>query len=152
MLKVSYARPSQLGTKNMFESLTTVIVEDNVDNMVLLRYYIRRLGVRGCHTLESGRELFELLEREPALTIDVLFLDIQIPFEDGYTILRQLRQHPRGHATRVVAVTAHVMRSDVLKAREAGFDGFLGKPINPLTLEGHLLRIFGGESVWDVGY
>jgi two-component system, cell cycle response regulator DivK len=135
-----------------FASLTTVIVEDNVDNMVLLRYYIRRLGVRQCHAMESGRELFELLEREPDLRLDVLFLDIQIPFEDGYTILRQLREHARGHQTRVIAVTAHVMRSDVLKARGAGFDGFLGKPINPLTLEEHLARIFGGESVWDVGY
>ena len=135
-----------------FANLTAVIVEDNVDNMVLLRYYVRRLGVGRCHAMESGRELFELLEREPASALDVLFLDIQIPFEDGYTILRQLREHPRGRQTRVVAVTAHVMRSDVQKAREAGFDGFLGKPINPLSLEEHLTRIFAGESVWDVGY
>jgi two-component system, cell cycle response regulator DivK len=137
---------------NDFSAITAVIVEDNIDNMILLRYYIRRFSVKQCYTVESGSELFQLLEQTPDFKPDFIFLDIQIPFEDGYTILEQIRKLAVWKHTRVIAVTAHIMHNDVVKAKQAGFDGFLGKPINPKLIQDQITRIFSGDNVWDVGY
>jgi two-component system, cell cycle response regulator DivK len=129
---------------------TVIVVEDNADNLFIVSDMLREdVGVKYCNGRASGRQFFKLLESNPHLNIDLILLDIQIPGEDGYEVLRQIRamRHLR-HIT-VVALTANVMPQDVQRARESGFDGFIGKPINGDRFPQQILRILAGEVVWE---
>lgn len=126
-----------------------LVVEDNADNLIITQELLRRAGVRYVNGRASGRQLFKLLESRPDLTVDLILLDIQIPHEDGYKILQQIRAKPELQATKVVALTANVMPEDVERARAAGFDGFIGKPIKSERFAGQIQRVLAGEEVWE---
>jgi len=125
-----------------------LIAEDNFDNMFIAIELLRRLGIPYCKGRASGRELFSLIESQPQ-RIDLILLDIHIPHEDGYAILEQIRAAPALPDTRVVAFTANVMAEDVRRAREAGFDGFIGKPIDHHRFPRQVTRILQGDAVWE---
>lgn len=105
-----------------------LIVEDNPDNMKLFRAVLglRRHQVSG---LAGGDGLLEQLRKE---AFDLVLLDIQLPGKDGYQLIEDLKS--AGVALPpVVALTAHAMAGDRERALEAGFDGYLTKPINVAT-------------------
>jgi two-component system cell cycle response regulator DivK len=77
-------------------------------------------------------------------------MDLRMPHEDGYDALRQVRGNPRLRDTLVVAVTAHGSNEELAKARAAGFDGFLNKPLDPDAFPEQIRRVLGGESVWEL--
>jgi two-component system, cell cycle response regulator DivK len=127
-----------------------VVVEDNADNLFIVSEILREdVGVKYCNGRASGRQFFKLLESNPDLNIDLILLDIQIPGEDGYCVLRQIRATPHLRHITVVALTANVLPQDVQRARESGFDGFIGKPIDPDRFAQQILRILAGEAVWE---
>jgi two-component system cell cycle response regulator DivK len=129
---------------------TVLIVEDNSDNLFVALQLLRsEVGVRCVNGCASGRQFFDLLAASPTLTPDLICLDIQLPQEDGYAILKQIRAHPRLSQTRVIALTANVLPQDVERARQAGFDGFIGKPIVFKRFPTQARRILNGESVWE---
>jgi two-component system cell cycle response regulator DivK len=103
-----------------------LIVEDNEKNMKLARDVLQ---ARGYATLEAvtGEEGVRMaLERKP----DLVLMDIQLPGINGIEALRQLRADPGCARIPVVAFTASVTPTDRTQISEAGFDGFLSKPIN----------------------
>lgn len=104
-------------------------VEDNPDNLELMTYLLQASGhaVISAMTGESGIALAR--SEQPALVI----LDIQLPDTDGYQVLSQLRADPALASLRVVAVTAYAMVGDRDDALAAGFDGYLSKPIDPMS-------------------
>jgi two-component system cell cycle response regulator DivK len=125
-----------------------LIAEDNSDNLFIALELLRRAGVEYCNGRASGRELFKLLETWDR-PVHLILLDIQIPREDGYAILEQIRAAPELQATRVAAFTANVMVDDVERARAASFDGFIGKPIHHHRFPSQVARILAGEDVWE---
>ena len=103
-----------------------LIVEDNEKNMKLVRDV---LNAKGYVTLEAvtGEDGVRLAkEHVPALVL----MDIQLPGINGIEALRQLRADPSTAAIPVIAVTASVMASDRRNIVDAGFDGYVGKPLN----------------------
>ena len=121
-----------------------LIVEDNPDNMKLFRAVLslRKHRVVG---LPGGEGLLETLRAERP---DLVLLDIQLPGEDGFQLLQKLQD--TGEALPpVLALTAHAMSGDREKALEAGFEGYLTKPIDvgsfAETVEKHI-RKPGSES------
>ena len=105
---------------------TILIVEDNEKNMKLVRDVLQ---VKGYATLEAvtaedGVRLAQ--ERLPALVL----VDIPMPGISGIEALKQLRADPATAAIPVIAVTASVMVSDRRNITDAGFDGYVGKPLN----------------------
>jgi two-component system, cell cycle response regulator DivK len=124
------------------------VVEDNADNLFIVEELLRRAGVSICRALTSGRRLFELIETW-AGPIHLILLDLQMPQEDGYAILTRLRTIPALQATQVVVMTANVLADDMAKARAAGFDGFIGKPLNYHRFPQQITRILAGEAVWE---
>ena len=103
-----------------------LIVEDNEKNMKLVRDVLQ---VKGYATLEAttGEDGVRLAkERLPALVL----MDIQLPGISGIEALKQLRADPATAAIPVIAVTASVMVSDRRNITDAGFDGYVGKPLN----------------------
>ncbi len=129
---------------------SVVVVEDNADNLFIVSDILREdVRVKYCNGRASGRQFFKLLERMDMSQINLILLDIQIPYEDGYMVLKQIRAIPQLEQTRVVAFTANVMPHDVQRAREAGFNGFIGKPIDADRFPEQIRRILQGEAVWE---
>jgi two-component system cell cycle response regulator DivK len=103
-----------------------LIVEDNEKNMKLVRDVLQ---AKGYTTIEAatGEEGVRLAtERKP----DLILMDIQLPGINGIDALRLLRANPDTAAIPAIAVTASVMQQDRKHITEAGFDGYLGKPLN----------------------
>ena len=86
---------------------------------------------------EDGREALELIDR---MKPDLVLLDIQMPGQDGFSVIRQLRSDGRYANLPVIALTAFAMRGDREKALEAGFDGYITKPIRPSLLRERVER------------
>jgi two-component system cell cycle response regulator DivK len=104
---------------------TILIVEDNDKNMKLARDILQ---AKGYATLEAvtGEDGVQLAkERNP----DLVLMDIQLPGISGIEALRQLRAEAATKSIPVIAVTASVMASDRRQITDAGFDGYIGKPI-----------------------
>lgn len=128
---------------------TILVVEDNLQNFVLIARLLGYLGVRNIQWKASGWQVLEFAGQLPR--IDLILLDIHLPYEDGYEVLRQIRADPRFQGTRVVAVSAEATEENMRRAREAGFDGFIGKPIDPDAFPDQIRRILAGEGVWTLG-
>ena len=128
---------------------TILVVEDNFQNFVLITRLLAYLGVKKCEWKASGWQVLEFAESLPA--IDLVLMDIFLPEEDGYQILERLRAHPRFKDTLIVAVTADVSMDNMERAREAGFDGFIGKPLNPDRFPNQVRGILRGEAIWEPG-
>lgn len=103
-----------------------LIVEDNPRNMKLVRDVLQ---VKGYATLEATNAEDGIVlagERHP----DLILMDIQLPGMNGIDALRVLRGNPATARIPALAVTASVMQQDRKLIIEAGFDGYLGKPID----------------------
>ncbi len=128
------------------ENATVLVVEDNVANFVLIARLLGYLGIH-CEWKTSGYEVVEYADTLPKL--DLILMDIRLPYEDGYAALRKIRNSPRLKDTLVVAVTAEASREQMNKARQAGFDGFIGKPLDPDRFPEQVKRILAGGEVWE---
>ena len=103
-----------------------LIVEDNDKNLKLVRDVLQ---VKGYATIEAGTAedgIRLAQERKP----DLILMDIQLPGMNGIEALGVLRSDPETAGIQVVAVTASVMPQDRNKITEAGFNAYVGKPIN----------------------
>ncbi len=103
-----------------------LIVEDNEKNLKLVRDVLQ---VKGFATVEAGSAedgIKLAAERKP----DLILMDIQLPGMNGIEALKVLRADPETKPIPVIAVTASVMQQDRTLITEAGFDGYIGKPIN----------------------
>jgi CheY-like chemotaxis protein len=83
----------------------------------------------------------EALEKAAALQPDVVLLDIGMPKLNGYEAARRIRSQPWGQQVLLVAVTGWGQDEDRLKAREAGFDCHMVKPIDPAALTSTLATL-----------
>jgi two-component system, cell cycle response regulator DivK len=103
-----------------------LIVEDNEKNLKLVRDILQ---VKGYATLEAttAEDGIRLVAtRKP----DLVLMDIQLPGMNGIDALRVLRNDPATAKIPVIAVTASVMQQDRKLITDAGFDAYVGKPIN----------------------
>jgi two-component system, cell cycle response regulator DivK len=107
---------------------TILYIEDNLDNMMLIRRVVESIGC-GFVGAETGNEG---LRQAAAIKPDLILLDINLPDIDGYTVARRLRSSGNPHLVYVpiIAVTAHAVRGEVNKALEAGCDVYMTKPVN----------------------
>ena len=114
-----------------------LIAEDNPVNRELLR---ELLEVRGYTVAEAcnGQEALQMISD---LQPDILLVDIGMPVLDGFGVIRKIRETPELASLPVLAVTAYAMRGDKEKILEAGFNGYLSKPISSAPLESELNRL-----------
>jgi two-component system cell cycle response regulator DivK len=130
--------------------LSVLIVEDNVRNYALLARLLSFMGVRQTEWKRSGWHVLEFAQ-ETMPQVDLILLDIHLPEEDGYEVLSRLRSDEYFRGTRIVAVTADITATNLARAQDAGFDGFLAKPIDVDHFPDQVRRILDGEPVWDLG-
>ncbi|HLV35242.1 MAG TPA: response regulator, partial [Spirillospora sp.] len=91
----------------------------------------------------SGQQCLAALRNEiPSL----LMLDIQMPDMSGFDLLEKIRENPAWRDIPAVAITAHVMAGDQERILAAGFDGYIPKPINALTLVDEIMAIIAARG------
>ena len=104
-----------------------LVVEDNPINMKLVRDILKANGYRVAESA-TGEEALDALK---FIRPDLILMDIQLPGMDGLRAARLLRDNPETRDIPVVALTAHVMKGDEVRAKEAGCAGYIPKPIEP---------------------
>ena len=102
-----------------------LIVEDNEKNLKLARDVLRFHGFRTVEATDGESAIAMSLEHLPALVL----MDIQLPGIDGIAAMKRIRADERTKHIPTVALTASVMSGDRERFDEAGFDGFIAKPI-----------------------
>jgi two-component system cell cycle response regulator DivK len=130
------------------EEATVLVVEDNLNNFLLITRLLAYLGVKRCEWKASGWQVLEYLDSLPK--VDLILMDIFLPERDGYEALQLIRAESRFKDTLIVAVTADASQENLERARRAGFNGFIGKPLNPDRFPDQIRRILQGEPVWDL--
>ena len=127
-----------------------LVVEDNVPNFVLIARMLAYMGVQRCEWKTTGWGVVDFASTMQQ--VDLILMDLRMPHEDGYDALGQIRRHPRLKDTIVVAVTAHGSGEEMRKAKQAGFDGFLNKPLDPDRFPEQIRRVLQGEAIWELEY
>jgi len=105
---------------------TVLIVEDNEKNRKLMRDLMR---VHGYQYLEA-EDGFTGVEMAREHHPDLILMDIQLPGLDGYAATRQLKEDESTRAIPIIVVTSFAMKGEEEKAREAGCDAYISKPID----------------------
>jgi CheY-like chemotaxis protein len=119
-----------------------LVVEDSPDNMKLFRTLLTLKGheVVG---LAGGEGLLDTIDQG---NFDLVLMDIQLPGKDGFALLREIRSSPVGTMP-VLALTAHAMTGDRERALQAGFDGYITKPIDVRAFPEQVQRALQGERL-----
>jgi two-component system cell cycle response regulator DivK len=118
--------------------MTKVLVaEDNPVNRELLRELLENRGYSVSEAC-NGQEALDMVQQGQP---DLLLLDIGMPVLDGFAVMRRLRENPKLATLPVLAVTAYAMRDDRDNVLNAGFDGYISKPINARDLTNELERL-----------
>lgn len=126
-----------------------LVVEDNIYNYQLIVRLLAFLGIKHREWKRSGSQVLEFADAMPK--VDLILMDINLPNEDGYEALNKLRTSDKFADTLIVAVTADASATNMRRAQESGFDGFIAKPIDPDRFPEQIRAILQGENVWDIG-
>jgi CheY-like chemotaxis protein len=120
-----------------------LVVEDNDRNLKLLRDVLEYAGyeVRTARTAEDG--ITSAVSKPP----DLVLMDLQLPGIDGIEALHRLRESHRTAGIPVVAVTAQAMKQDRERVLQAGFNGYVEKPISVRAFPDQVRRFLSGEEV-----
>ena len=108
-----------------------LVVDDHDLNRGLVRSILERRGFE-VHDAEDGVSAVALAH---SLRPSLILMDMAMPLKDGYTATRELKQDPATSFIPIVGLSALAMRGDEQKAREAGVDEYLTKPIERVRLE-----------------
>jgi len=119
-----------------------LIVEDNPKNMKLVRDVLEHHGYTTIAAVSAEDALAAAAERPP----DLILMDIALPGIDGFEALRHLKSDPSTEAIPVCALTAFAMNDDRERCLQAGFDGYLVKPISVTEFPGQVRDLLDREG------
>jgi len=111
--------------------LTILVADDNPFSRELMRELLEASG----HVIieaVNGRNAIDLIRQNQP---DLVFLDLQMPLQDGFSVIRELRDDARFRGLTIVAVTASAMLGERERALAAGFDSYIAKPIELCDIE-----------------
>jgi two-component system, cell cycle response regulator DivK len=103
-----------------------LLVEDNNDNLELVRFLLVRAGYQVLEA-NDGQMGMNIARKELP---DLILMDLSLPGVDGWTAARELKADPKTASIPLIALTAHTLPGDRNKALESGFDGYISKPID----------------------
>jgi CheY-like chemotaxis protein len=120
-----------------------LIVDDNQANLKLARVLLEGEGFDTRTAVDAEEAIDALQNFKP----DLILMDIQLPGIDGLELTRQLKARPATKDIRIVALTAYAMKGDEQKARDAGCDGYITKPIDTRTLSDTIARYLENKDM-----
>ncbi len=120
--------------------VSILVVDDNKTNLKLVSDVLQFEGYRILQAMDAETAQEIIRETSP----DLILMDIALPGMDGLTLTRKLKTDLTTRGIIIVVLTAFAMKGDDLKAREAGCDGYITKPIDtrslPATVAAYLAR------------
>ena len=120
-----------------------LLIEDNPVNRRLVEFLLKSKGYEVWWS-SSAPEAFKLLkEKQP----DLILMDIQLPEMDGLTATKHLKADPETRDIPVIAVTSYAMKGDEDKAREAGCNGYIAKPLDKAVFLEMVAKTLGEQPV-----
>ncbi len=122
------------------DGMTILLTDDEADARESVAELLSSLGATVQCAASAAQTLVALSERK----FDLLLCDIAMPVTDGYTLIRQLRARAGGGLP-AIALSAFAMQQDQLRAREAGFDAHLAKPVSAEQLLATIRTIIGSR-------
>jgi two-component system, cell cycle response regulator DivK len=125
-------------------ALAILIIEDNEQNLYLMRFLLEKNGFR----VLSARDGREGLEQARQCVPAGVLLDIQLPGIDGHAVAAELRRDPRLDGIPIIAVTSYAMPGDREKCLASGATGYIEKPIDPSKFV-EQIRHYLGMGAWD---
>lgn len=106
------------------------VVDDNEMFVEMAKFVLLEAG----YEVETASDADTAVSKIPAFLPDLILMDIQMPVMDGIELTKKLKADPATRDITVVAFTAYASKGDALGLKAAGFDGYIGKPINVMTL------------------
>lgn len=123
-----------------------VLVEDNITNMAVFATTLRQHGVQVIQEPWNTNTVGFLLSHLP---VDLILLDIMLRSGiSGYDVFDQLQAEPRLRDIPVIGVSSLDAETEIPKAKEKGFAGFISKPISIVKFPDQLVACLEGEKVW----
>jgi CheY-like chemotaxis protein len=114
----------------MTGAIPILIVDDNPSNTKLMAFILSTRGYDVRTAASADEAIATLADFHPRL----ILMDIQLPGMDGLTLTRKLKADPATRDISIIAATAYAMKGDEERAREAGCDGYVTKPIDTRQL------------------
>ena len=114
-----------------------LIADDRAPSRELIREILEMAGYQVAEAPDGA----QALEMAQQLSPDLILLDIEMPALNGFGVIEKLREDPRFAATPVVALTASAMQGDREKALQAGFTGYISKPVRLAALRAEVARL-----------
>jgi len=124
-----------------------LVVDDNPSTLMILKRYMEAFGFRTemANTAELALELHQRsLAKDP---FALVIMDIRLPNMDGIDAVAQIKSQSGEHSPAVICISAYVRDQEVERAKEAGSDGFLMKPIKQSILFDTIMELFGFKAV-----
>lgn len=103
-----------------------LVIEDNLDNMILIADILKSLQLEVIEAADGEQGILAAAAEKP----DLILMDLSLPRMDGWEATRVIKSDPALSHIPVIAVTAHAMYDDRERARAAGCDAYVTKPIN----------------------
>jgi CheY-like chemotaxis protein len=128
------------------EDAYIILVEDDPNSYLVVEELVKHAGFKHFYHRSSGAKLTQLIEALPR--VDLILLDIGLPGEDGFAVLKRVRENQRTAHAHVAAVTANIMHQTRLRAKDAGFDSFISKPIRPDKICEQIRSMLTGHAFW----
>jgi two-component system, cell cycle response regulator DivK len=125
--------------------IPVLVVDDNPTNAKLVAYVLSRQGFAVRTAADGTEALAAIAAHRPR----VILMDLQLPGADGLELTRRLKADPATRDICVIAVTAYAMAGDEDRARAAGCDGYLTKPIDTRTLATVVIATLEREPTGD---
>ena len=116
-----------------------LLVEDHEDNRNIYRTILEHYGYQVVIAMDGQSGIRLAREEQP----DLILMDLSIPVVDGWEATRRLKGDAATRAIPVIALSAHALEEDRLRARQAGCDGYLAKPVEPKKVLAEVARYLG---------
>ena len=107
-----------------------LVVEDDIDSARSLTWILRDMG----HEVDYAINGYVAVDMAGKLRPEFVFLDLALPGLNGFEVCERLRRLPEFKGTRIIAVTAYSQDEYRKRAGDAGCDGYIVKPLDPLAL------------------
>ena len=116
--------------------------DDDPTTTTILRAVVTKHGMT-CHVAPNGKSALELAQ---SMQPNLVVLDVNMPFLDGFQVLTALRNDPRLASVPVVMLTSMQQEADVVRAFSLGADDYVVKPFNPMELLARIRRLVKRQS------
>ncbi len=126
------------GDKGERSKKTVLVIEDSEDIISIVRFMLEREGF-AVVTATDGREALRMIET--GMPPDVIILDVMLPFVDGFTLLKKIRETEGWRGIPAIMLSAKSVQKDIVRGLDTGADDYITKPFDSSELLARIRRL-----------